>query len=76
MIAHLSGTVARTEANSVVLDVNGRRFSIRHLHSGRERTIDIARAMHQGDNNTVALAGFGASGSSGDVIIWDGNGSI
>ena len=54
--------------------VNGTKFKVTGLKDGEEQTLDIASAMHEGDN-TVTIKANGPKNSWVNVMIWDGNGS-
>jgi hypothetical protein len=54
--------------------VNGVKYKVRDLKDGESAVIDIASALHAGDNNVVTLKGKGKKGSTADILIWDGNG--
>lgn len=53
--------------------VNGEKFKVTGLKDGEEHTLDIASAMHEGDN-TVTIKINGPKNSWVNVMIWDGNG--
>ncbi len=53
--------------------VNGEKFKVNGLKNGEEHTLDIASAMHEGDN-TVTIKIYGPKNSWVNVMIWDGNG--
>jgi hypothetical protein len=50
--------------------VNGTKFKVTGLKDGENRTINIASAMHAGDN-TVTVKGHGPKNSSATVVISD-----
>jgi hypothetical protein len=56
----------------LVVVVNGLKFQVNALRNGERRTVDIARAMRPGDNNTIVLKAYGAQGATADVLVWDG----
>lgn len=60
--------------NRLVVVVNSQAFSLNHLQAGEVRTLDIAKAMQPGKANTIVLRGYGKTGASAEVLIWDGSG--
>lgn len=55
----------------VTIIVNGVKYKVKDLSNGETTMIDIAPAMHPG-NNVVTIKGNGKKGSSADIVIWDG----
>jgi hypothetical protein len=56
----------------VTIIVNGVKFKEKGLQNGETALIDIASALHDGENNVVSIKGNGKKGAWANVIIWDG----
>lgn len=54
---------------------NGKKFKLSGLKDGETQTLDIASALHPGDN-TVTVKVNGPRGGTANLIIWDGVGEI
>jgi len=55
--------------NSVVLTVNGTKYTIKNLKAGDVRHLDVSSAMHPGANNTITIKASGGAGSSATIYI-------
>ena len=51
--------------------VNGHSFKVKKLAAGEERVIDVARAMHAGNDNIITVTAHGKARGSAMVIISD-----
>jgi hypothetical protein len=59
----------------VEVTANGKKFKLNGLKDGETQTLDIASALHAGDN-TVTVKVNGPRGATVNVVIWDGAGEI
>ena len=53
------------------IEVNGVRLDNLHLGDGERVTVDVARAMRPGDDNTFSFTTTGKPGASAAVMIHD-----
>jgi hypothetical protein len=51
--------------------VNGKALKLKDLDDGETRSIDLAKAMHPGDN-TVSFKASGKKGATLNLMLWDG----
>jgi hypothetical protein len=56
----------------VEITVNGVKFKVKDLRDGDSTMIDVASAMHAGNNNVVSVKANGKKGAWANIIIWDG----
>jgi hypothetical protein len=56
----------------VEIVVNGVKFKVKELRDGDSTMIDVASAMHDGEDNVVSINGSGKKGSWANIVIWDG----
>jgi hypothetical protein len=64
-------TNGRPGLRKLVAIVNGRRFEVRKLANGAKRTLNVASAMRDGNQNTIVFRGRGARRATADVVISD-----
>jgi hypothetical protein len=56
----------------VEITVNGVKFKVKDLANGDSTMIDVASAMHDGEDNVVSVKGTGKKDAWANIIIWDG----
>jgi hypothetical protein len=60
---------SRTGLETVEGLANGHLFPLDHLHNGETRSLNVARAMHPGNHNTIRVIDHGPLGSSALLVI-------
>jgi hypothetical protein len=59
---------------SVEIFVNGVKYKAKNLSDGETAMLDIAPALHAGNDNVVSVKAKGKKGGWADIVIWDGIG--
>jgi hypothetical protein len=57
--------------SGMLITVNGEKFWVKSLGDTEERTVDVASAMAEGENNSITLTAYGIPGASADITIAD-----